>query len=295
MKLAVAVLSSILLACSVTIASPIKPSATTSTKSSTLTVLPSSTTSTEASTSPTPNPNGIGISGLYPLPNIIKELLKEYKKTKDSFHEQKSGYHSIRSKYGDQYILLGRSGRKIKVLEYKLRESGGNPEYDGEIRRKRVDLQIQKSKLDDLGRRYDECESRYNHLKIKLQAINEQLVKSVFGRTWNSGSFDQKLVSIGSHPSVMEYLEELCGQGQSSGCDNNFGQNHGDQQQSQDPQPSSSRPSGFGSFGHRVSAFGQRVSAFGQRASSSIQREASRLVHNVGSFFQQPRNDGSPV
>ncbi|KAJ8322650.1 hypothetical protein O5D80_008617 [Batrachochytrium dendrobatidis] len=280
MKLAVAVLSLILLACSVTTASPVKPSAT---------------TDVESNTFPTHNPNGIGISGLDTLPNIIKDLLKEYVKIDYDRNQQKIPHRFTKHQYIDQQNLVKLLGRKIKVLEYKLRKNGGSPEYDGEIQKAKFDLEIQKSKLADLRRRYHECEFRYNYFKIRLQAINEQLVKFVFGRTWNSGSFDQKLVSIGSHPSVMEYLEELCGQGQSSGCDNNFGQNHGDQQQSQDPQPSSSRPSGFGSFGHRVSAFGQRVSAFGQRASSSIQREASRLVHNVGSFFQQPRNDGSPV
>ncbi|EGF82286.1 hypothetical protein BATDEDRAFT_86556 [Batrachochytrium dendrobatidis JAM81] len=38
-----------------------------------------------------------------------------------------------------------------------------------------------------------------------------------------------------------------------------------------------------------------RTSSSLQRTASSLQRGTSRLVHNVGSFFQQPRNDDSPV
>ncbi|KAK6096879.1 hypothetical protein MT418_002530 [Batrachochytrium dendrobatidis] len=309
MKLAVAVLSSILLACSVTIANPIDPSATTDVETSTSTVIPSATTDVEASTSSTPNPNGIGLGALdYPLPDSIKELLEKY---------EKKGK-----------IAMNKKKVKIYILKHKYQGNGGSSEYDNEIQETKSNLETQKAKLADLGKDYHECVLEKNSLEFEMSRIEVKLVECVFGEPWDPKSFDQQLSLIDKHPSVRGYFSELRGKGQSSGHSKRPSQKPSDQQQRkksggrrkhrnpsgqqqrkkpsgqqqrkkpsgqqqqqkpsdqqpQEPQPSSSRPSGSGSLG-------RRVSSSIHRASSGVRRGTSRLVGNVESFFKRPKDE----
>ncbi|OAJ41509.1 hypothetical protein BDEG_25092 [Batrachochytrium dendrobatidis JEL423] len=235
MKLAVAVLSSILLACSVTIANPIDPSATTDVEDGISTFIPSATTSTEASTSPTPDPNGIGLDGLDTLPDIIKELFENYQRKQDGFEEQEEICNSLKSEYDGQTMLVKRLKKKIQVLGYKSQTSGDNQKYYGEIQETKLNLEAQKAKLEDLKKSRKECDSKYKGIEFELELIGIKLVKLVFGGTWDSKPFDQQLYLIGKHPSVQDYLDGLRGKGQSSECNECLGQNHGDQQQQQKP------------------------------------------------------------
>ncbi|EGF81691.1 hypothetical protein BATDEDRAFT_23219 [Batrachochytrium dendrobatidis JAM81] len=159
MKLAVAVLSSILLACSVTIANPVDPSAT---------------TSTESITSPTHNPNGIGLGGLDPIPNIIKDLLKEYIELEHGRDEQEKLYGSLKPQYDHQHKLVKRLKKKIQVLGYISQASGDGPEYNGEIRKNKLDFEIQKSKLANLKKSLQGCESK-SYLEKQSLKYNKSL------------------------------------------------------------------------------------------------------------------------
>ncbi|KAJ8325405.1 hypothetical protein O5D80_006341 [Batrachochytrium dendrobatidis] len=271
MKLAVAVLSSILLACSVTIANPIDPSATTSTKSI---------------TSPTPNPNGIGLGGLDPLSDSVKDLLKEYIELEDDRNEQGKKCKLLQSEYDNQQKLIADLETKIYVLGGKSQRNGDNSKYDGEIQKTRLDLEAQKSKLADLGKSRQDCEFKCSGFVAGKSMIEIGLVNLIFGKSWNPRSFEQQFVFIATHSSVMSYLGELGSKGQSSGRSNNLGQNHGDQQQHQnhddqqqrqDSQPLLDTPSESGSSVQRVS--------------SNRRKDSSKLVRNVGSFFQKSRRD----
>ncbi|EGF79831.1 hypothetical protein BATDEDRAFT_25255 [Batrachochytrium dendrobatidis JAM81] len=267
MKLLIAVLSSILLACSVTIANPI---------------LPSETTSTKSSTSPTPNPNGIGLGGLNPLPDIIKEFLKEYAEIQYGFEEQEKICDSLKSEYDSQTMLVTDLETKIQDLEEKSQTSGDGPEYNGKIQKTKIDLEAQKAKLEDLGSRYSECVFEKNNIKFGMNRVEIKLVESVFG-IWDPRSFNQKITLIGKHPSARGYFNGLRGKGKSLGRNKSLGQNPGGQQQRkkpsdqqrQDPQPSSSRPSG----------------SLGQRVPSNRRNVFSRLVGNAGSLFQRPGDE----
>ncbi|EGF79181.1 hypothetical protein BATDEDRAFT_89861 [Batrachochytrium dendrobatidis JAM81] len=194
MKLAVAVLSSILLACSVTIANPVKPSVT---------------TDVESSTSPTPNPNGIGLGGLDPLPDSIKELLERYKKGKHDLNQQK--------KYATRYNL------------------------NMTARLCWLDLKAQEFKLRDIRKSRKECDSKCNGIEAAISHIKMSLVDLIFGESSNYELFEQQIDLINKHPSVVEYLDKL-----SLEYSEIPGQSSSDQQR-QEPQPSSSRPSGSGS------------------------------------------------
>ncbi|KAK5668158.1 hypothetical protein QVD99_005197 [Batrachochytrium dendrobatidis] len=87
MKLAVAVLSSILLACSVTTANPVNPSATTDVASTSTSFLAS---------------NGIGLDGLDPLPGNVKELLEKYAEIDYDRNQQRKIYWPLKSRYDSQ-------------------------------------------------------------------------------------------------------------------------------------------------------------------------------------------------
>ncbi|OAJ45448.1 hypothetical protein BDEG_28588 [Batrachochytrium dendrobatidis JEL423] len=260
MKLAVAVLSSILFACSVTIANPIDPSAT---------------TSTESNTSPTHNPNGIGLGGLNPLPNIIKDLLEKHLKLNHNRNHYGRICNSLKSEYEDQKKLVMNLGRKIQVLKHKAQGNSGGPKYDDEIQETKVDLKAQKAKLADLGKDYHECESECNSISFELELVEIDLVELVFGGPWDPKSFGQQLSLIGKHPSVMEYFDGSGNKGQSSGRSKRLGQKPSGQQQHQDSQPSPDTPSESGSTG--------------QGASSNRRKGSSKFMGKFGSFFGRPK------
>ncbi|EGF77669.1 hypothetical protein BATDEDRAFT_27294 [Batrachochytrium dendrobatidis JAM81] len=247
MKLAVIVLSSILLACSVTIANPI---------------LPSATTSTESIISPTHNPNGIGLGGLDPIPNIIKDLLKEYIELE----------HALE--------------KKIQVLGYISQTSGDGPEYNVEIRKNKLDFEIQKSKLANLKKSLQGCESKYSYLTVKVEQINVELVDLIFGESWNPKLFGRKLYDINSNPFIRSYLEK-----QSLKYNNSWCRTPSDQQQrikpsdqqSQDSQPSPDTPSESGSGS----------GYFEQRVPSNKRKGFSKFMNGLKSLFQRSKNDDS--
>ncbi|KAK5672737.1 hypothetical protein QVD99_000238 [Batrachochytrium dendrobatidis] len=237
MKLAVAVLSSILLACSVTTANPVNPSATTDVETSTSTVIPSATTDVEAITSPTPNPNGIGLGGLDQLPSSIKELLDKHLKLSHARDEQKKVCDPLKPEYDSQIMLVAGLETKIQVLERKFQRSGGSPKYDGEIQKTKADLEAQKVKLKDIRSRYRKCKHRYDGFVVAISRTEIEFVDRIFG-TWNYESLDQQIDLINAHPSVKGYLDEL-----SLEYSKILGQSPSDQQ-CQESQPSPDTPSG---------------------------------------------------
>ncbi|EGF80049.1 hypothetical protein BATDEDRAFT_89240 [Batrachochytrium dendrobatidis JAM81] len=271
MKLAVAVLSSILLACSVTIANPIKPSESTDVETSTSTVIPSATTSTEASTSPTPNPNGIGLGGLDALPDSIKELLEKYVRLGYGRDEQKKVCDPLKSEHDSQIMLVAGLETKIQVLERKFQRSGGSPKYDGKIQKTKVDLEAQESKLKDIRSRYKECQLKKSCFENTIYFTKLSLVNLIFGRNWNCESLYQQFDLIKKHSSVKGYLDEL-----SLEYSKILGQSPSDQQ-CQESQPSPDTPSGSGSSGQKVP--------------SNKRKRVSKLMHDVGSCFHQPKDD----
>ncbi|EGF81085.1 hypothetical protein BATDEDRAFT_88146 [Batrachochytrium dendrobatidis JAM81] len=271
MKLAVAVLSSILLACSVTTANPIDPSATTDVETSTSTFIPSATTSTEASTSPTPNPNGIGLGGLDQLPDSIKELLEKYVRLSHDLNQQGKICDPLKPEYDSQIMLVIDLKTKIEVLEEKSQTSGGSPEYDGEIQKTKLDLEAQRSKLEDIEKRYNECQLKKNGLESEIYLTKMRLVYLVFGDSSNFRLFDQQLYLINKHPSVKGYLGELSLEYSKTPGQSSSGQQH------QESQPSSSRPSGSGSSR--------------QKAPSNKRKRVSKLMSELKSHFKRPESE----
>ena len=101
MKLTVAVLTSLLVACSVTTANPILPSATTSTESSSL---------------PAPNGNGIGLQGLDSLPAEVESLLEKYSKKRGKYSIQLELCKSIESQLTEQQRLVTLLEKELSLI-----------------------------------------------------------------------------------------------------------------------------------------------------------------------------------
>ncbi|KAK5667202.1 hypothetical protein QVD99_006409 [Batrachochytrium dendrobatidis] len=253
---------------------PDLPSATTDVETSTSTVIPSATTSTEASTLPTPNPNGIGLGGLDPLPDSIKELLEKYEKKKQSRDEQKKKCELLRFQYDDQKKHATDLKIRLYLLEHISQGNGDGPKYDDEIQVNESNLEAQESKLNDLKKRLKGCDSKYNGIVFGLKVIEVKLVKLVFGRPWDPKSFDQQLLLIGTYPSIQGYFGGSGNKGQSSGRSKRPSQKPSDQQ-SQESQPSPDTPSGSGSPGQKVP--------------SNRQKGSSKLMNGLKSFFGRPK------
>ena len=114
MKFSIAVLSSILAVCSVTVSNPVDPSESTDDEDGISTFIPSATTSTEDNTFtgiPTvfkgveynfwidANPDGIGLGALDdPIPGNVKHLLDKYAEIQDGRNQQSKIYWPLKSR-----------------------------------------------------------------------------------------------------------------------------------------------------------------------------------------------------
>ncbi|KAK6097516.1 hypothetical protein MT418_001621 [Batrachochytrium dendrobatidis] len=183
MKLAVAVLSSILFAFSVTTASPVNPS---------------KTTSTESRISPTPSSSGIGIGNLDPLPNSIKHLLDTYAEIQDDRDLQNKMHRFLKSQYDIQRKVITVYEKNLETLEKKPRRKGDSSKHNDKIRKTKLDFEIQKSKFIKLRKEFEECESKLGDLAQKEWENDKHTV------------FDQVSLIRGT-PSARKYLEEQSG------------------------------------------------------------------------------------
>ncbi|KAJ8323610.1 hypothetical protein O5D80_007502 [Batrachochytrium dendrobatidis] len=196
MKLAVAVLSSILFAFSVTTASPVNPS---------------KTTSTESRISPTPSSSGIGIGNLDPLPNSIKHLLDTYAEIQDDRDLQNKMHRFLKSQYDIQRKVITVYEKNLETLEKKPRRKGDSSKHNDKIRKTKLDFEIQKSKFIKLRKEFEECESKLGDLAQKEWENDKHSVRLVFGTPLNLAAVFDQVSLIRGTPSARKYLEEQSG------------------------------------------------------------------------------------
>ncbi|KAJ8330062.1 hypothetical protein O5D80_001639 [Batrachochytrium dendrobatidis] len=268
MKLPIAVLSSILLVCSVTIAKPIHPSTTTDTVYN-----PSSASNT----------NGASLRSLVLPPVDMKSLLKEYSKVHNDYNRKKKECELIDLEHSNLRSTKSHLEKKISNLErktltnkLKLKSNNGND------RMKELEQKLEKEESDFgfLQRKKNRCKFELSRFDYDLELIKISLVEFVSEEPFNVQTFDGQLLRILSHPVVKQYLGELCEQ--SSACSGGSGQSSNFEQQRQDPQPSPQTQSGFHSFGQRLSSFKHRVS-------SGIRKAFSRFGDMFRSLIDQFR------
>ncbi|KAK5670507.1 hypothetical protein QVD99_003186 [Batrachochytrium dendrobatidis] len=283
MKLPIAVLSSILLTCSVTIANPVVPSTTASTEHVSLTAAPSSTTSTESNPSATPNTDGVNLDSLVSLSVDMKSLLKKIVKKQHIYNQQKITCEETEIKSYKQQKKVKLQKIKVEKSKNALLKSNGNGDDDDNLNAKLQEiernLQSGSSILVKLEKSEKECNNYCDRLLRELNLLREELLKYFFGESWDSRPLDEQLSHIDSNPIVREYLQGIC-VGKSSECKNSFGQ---DSDAKQTPQQEQQQ------ITQELPVMPPESRSFGQRASSGIREGFSRLGHRFRSFVNRIR------
>ncbi|KAK5670517.1 hypothetical protein QVD99_003197 [Batrachochytrium dendrobatidis] len=283
MKLPIAVLSSILLVCSVTIANPVF-----------------STVATTPKYGPSSNPNtsGINLSSRVPLSAKTKNFLREYSKRKHDHDRHTKECELIDLQLEDQQNLVKRLGERFGNLRLEFhKNSRDRSKYMDMMKKLEREIAEGYSKLADLQRKKNKCVFEQTHVNQQLDFAKINLIKLVSRKTLDLESLDSQLLPILSHPPVKQYLEGLCGGEQSSTCSDeqqkqrftleelNFEDfedidlnDPSDEKQRQNPQPQS----GF-------SSFGQRFTSLGERAYSGVRNVVSRLGDGLRSLVERLR------
>ncbi|KAL5033967.1 hypothetical protein BDEG_21959 [Batrachochytrium dendrobatidis JEL423] len=188
MKLLIAVLSSILVACSVTTANPIDPSETTSTESSASTVLPSVATTTYASSLAVSSSQATNLVDPSKLSNSDMNLIREYVQAKADRESAMEVYGSAESENLAQRELINRLGEQLALLKYKFPDRKSNSECEKKVKKIKQELEFQKKILDKLKKRYTKVRSEYFNLHERLNQIEAQLVECLIRGNLNNPS-----------------------------------------------------------------------------------------------------------
>ncbi|EGF78060.1 hypothetical protein BATDEDRAFT_91176 [Batrachochytrium dendrobatidis JAM81] len=263
MKLAVAVLSSILLVCSVTTANPVNPSATTDTGASTSTFIPST--------------KGIGLGALDDaLPDNVKHLLDKYAEIENDRNQQKKKYWLLKYRYEGQHDVVVGCKKYLKTLGYKS-QNNDDPKH-GEFQKAKLDYEYQLSKLDELLKSLDECESEFGRLAEKKWEIDKQIVGLVFGTPLDFESVLHQASLIKKTPSVKKYLKLK------SFKYKIFGKKSGGRRKHKDLESSDEKPDE------------ESGSKSNKKSTSKKRRASSKFMGRLGSLFQRPkREDREPL
>ncbi|OAJ39323.1 hypothetical protein BDEG_23181 [Batrachochytrium dendrobatidis JEL423] len=170
MKLAVAVLSSILAVCSVTVANPVDPSESIDDEDGISTFIPSATTSTEDNT-------------FTVIPTVFKGV--EY----------------------NFWIDANPDGIGLGALDDPIPDDD-SLKYYIEIRKTKLDHEKQLSKLDKIRKSFYECQSEIGRIVEKKSETDKKIVRLIFGTPLDVVIVIYKSSLIKETPSVKDYLEQ---------------------------------------------------------------------------------------
>ncbi|KAJ8326129.1 hypothetical protein O5D80_005484 [Batrachochytrium dendrobatidis] len=299
MKLAVAVLSSILLALSVTTANPVNPSATTDVETSTSTVIPSATTSTEASTSSTPNPNGIGLGALDTLPGNVKYLLDTYAEIQDDRDLQSKIYWLLQSQYNSQRKVVKHLKKNLETLKKKPQGKGDSSKHNAKIRKAELNFEDQYSKFDELQKSLYDCQSEIGDLAQKKCETDKQIVILVVGTPRSLAEVAHQASLIKEMPPVKDYLEKQSLKHKDLDQKSGGRRKHKDLESSDEESSDEESDDAFDDASDEESddAFddaSDEESGSGsskQKMPSNKRKRVSKLMSRLGSFFQKSKRD----
>ncbi|KAK5666080.1 hypothetical protein QVD99_006858 [Batrachochytrium dendrobatidis] len=182
MKLAVAVLTSILFTCSFTTANPVNPSATTTTSAgtSTSTVIPTATASTESGLWAASNEETTNLVDMSQLSESDLSLIEDCLQMEQEYEDMKKAYDLAKSEELDQRILVERLNKKHAKLLRKPRKNKNNPVYKKELKNSRLKLQQERKKLKELEKKCQKLYHDFFILDLKLDSNKENLAERLF-------------------------------------------------------------------------------------------------------------------
>ncbi|EGF81080.1 hypothetical protein BATDEDRAFT_24750 [Batrachochytrium dendrobatidis JAM81] len=171
MKFSIAVLSSILAICSVTIANPVDPSSTMSSAASTPTAS-TSATSTDGPTSSVFSPNNAGCDSFDQEGIDLIEAYANIKMVLDTEHKKSDQKESDAGEYTK---LIDKKMKKLELLEQKAQESNEAVDYTTKISQVKSEteayraiLKTLKDELNTLYHEYLEWHGEWRKLRVAL-------------------------------------------------------------------------------------------------------------------------------
>ncbi|EGF80211.1 hypothetical protein BATDEDRAFT_25054 [Batrachochytrium dendrobatidis JAM81] len=203
MKLAVTVLASILFACSVTTATPVNPSATTSAEASTSTAQPTEITSTVFEDPVFSYEEATSLVDLSKFSKDDMELFEGYLQTDQEYQEAKKACDSAKSEELNQKELIKRLlGENYELfMEYPNRN---DPVYQEkrEIIGQKIDEEDEK--LFSLQEKLQKLDEDLYHADLLLDSTREKLAKRLFKNSPSTTSLHSRIEFLESNPSFIE-------------------------------------------------------------------------------------------
>ncbi|EGF77259.1 hypothetical protein BATDEDRAFT_27958 [Batrachochytrium dendrobatidis JAM81] len=188
MKLAVTVLSSILLACSVTTANPVNPSATTSTDASTSTTQPTATESNKSGLWTASNEEIANWVDVSQFTKADAELIKQYLKLTQEREKAKEMRNLLKQEIPKQEKLVKQLDQESWWL-FREFGKGKGPKYGKKLNEAREKYRKEEIKRIKLEKEYYKINPKDIDLGLKLDFVEKELAKRLFGDDLNSPLF----------------------------------------------------------------------------------------------------------
>ncbi|OAJ39343.1 hypothetical protein BDEG_23199 [Batrachochytrium dendrobatidis JEL423] len=185
MKLPIAVLTSILFACSFTTANPIHPSSTTSAESRTLTAANAQVTS---------------LVDFSKLSRSAKNSIKKYAKIKQDYEKTEKMYGLAKVTEADHEKLVSELTEKYLLLKQKSQAMNDNSRYENKLNKAKLELEAQNKILLELEEKCTSLSCKLLDLFLKLSASEKKLKKHLLENDPNSilVDFYTKLLGLDS-------------------------------------------------------------------------------------------------
>ncbi|EGF77522.1 hypothetical protein BATDEDRAFT_91730 [Batrachochytrium dendrobatidis JAM81] len=181
MKLAVAVLSSILLACSVTTANPVNPSAAKSAESSTSAAIPTATTSTESEYRTISYEEAANLVDLSQLSESDVSLIEGYLQMDREHEEMEKACDLAGSEKLHQQELIKQLNKKYSTLVHKSQHNNNDPAYEEKVQSFKLKLQEEREKLEELEKKYRKFNRDFLVFSLQTYANKAELAERFFG------------------------------------------------------------------------------------------------------------------
>ncbi|OAJ44646.1 hypothetical protein BDEG_27856 [Batrachochytrium dendrobatidis JEL423] len=188
MKLAVTVLSSILFACSVTTANPVNPSATTSTDASTSTTQPTATESNKSGLWTASNEEIATWVDVSQFTKADAELIKQYLKLTQEREKAKEMRNLLKQEIPKQEKLVKQLDQESWWL-FREFGKGKGPKYGKKLNEAREKYRKEEIKRIKLEKEYYKINPKDIDLGLKLDFVEKELAKRLFGDDLNSPLF----------------------------------------------------------------------------------------------------------
>ncbi|KAK5669584.1 hypothetical protein QVD99_003975 [Batrachochytrium dendrobatidis] len=195
MKLAITVLSSILAICSVTVAKPVNPSATTSVESSTSTAVPSAQTT--------------GWINFDQLSDEGMNLIKEYARVNKQHNEAKAMCGSTESIIVSQEKLVKGLASELGDLMDKTHKSKDGSEYEEEVKKANARFAEQHYLLLQFEKKCMDSYWDNSGIRSQLTKIKNELVKFLFGEHISAELVEDYMQLLESDFMFMKLVKEF--------------------------------------------------------------------------------------